>query len=98
MSLNQCDFDERGHRSIIIDLLYKSRDRTADVHFSYHGPCGHTVRIPAHRNVLGMGSSILNDLFFGPHKIVGDIPTKSNTVTAQTFEAFISLLYGKNFE
>lgn len=95
MSINRFEFNDRKHASIIVELLYKSRDRTADVHFVYHGPSGGTVRIPAHRNVLGMGSTILYDLFFGPHKITGDIPTKSTTVTAQTFESFISLLYGK---
>lgn len=96
MSIQQFDFNENKHASIITDQLFKSRDQTADVYFVYSGPCGDTVRIPAHRNILAVGSTILNDLFFGPHKITGDIPTKSTTVTSRTFEAFISLLYGKN--
>lgn len=96
MTTDQFDFTQEQHVSIIVDLLYKSRDRTADVYFVYHGPSGDVVRIPAHRNVLAMGSPVLNDLFFGPHKVTGDIPTRSTTVTSKTFETFISLLYGKN--
>lgn len=99
MSIQICDFNERKHISIIMDLLYKSRDQTADVYFQFNGPDTlDAVRIPAHRNVLAAGSTVLNDLFFGPHKITGDIPTRSTTVISQTFEAFVSLLYGKRNE
>lgn len=95
MSVQQ--FDEDKHVSFVVDLLYESRDRSADVYFVYDGPSGNqVVRIPAHRNVLAISSTVLNELFFGPQKISGDIPTRSSTVSSQTFEAFISLLYGTN--
>lgn len=96
MSIHPFDFNEKQHASIIVDLLFKTRDRTADVFFVYNGPGADTVRIPAHRNVLATGSKMFNELFFGPGKFSGDIPTRSSTITWQTFEAYISLLYGKN--
>lgn len=91
-------FNETKHTSFLVDLLYRSRDQTADVYFMYTGPSGDPVRIPAHRNVLAISSTVLNDLFFGPQKVTGDIPTRSNTVSSQTFEAFISLTYGMNLK
>lgn len=94
MSIQQ--FNENNHVSFIVDLLYKNRDRSGDVNFVYHGPVNSPVTIPAHRIILAAGSTILDDLFFGPHKVTGDIPTRSNTVPSQTFEAFIALLYGKS--
>lgn len=92
MSIQQ--FDENKHVSIVVDLLYKNRDHSADVYFVYEGPCATSVRIPAHRNILAVGSTVLEDLFYGPHKVIGEIPTRSSTVSSQTFEAFISLFYG----
>lgn len=92
------EFDENKHTSYVVDLLYKNRDHSADVHFVYSGPCGtHRAvhRIPAHRAVLAACSNVLNDLFFGTHKITGDIPTRSSTVSSHTFNAFIALMYGK---
>lgn len=95
MSLQQ--FNESKHVSYMIDLLYRSRDQTGDVHFLYEHQGTTVVRIPAHKNVLAIGSTVLNDVFFGLRKLTGDIPTRSNTVTVETFEAFIALLYGKIF-
>lgn len=92
-------FDENNHKSFLVDSLYGSRQQTADVHFLYEGPNNKdstVIRIPAHRNVLAVNSTVFNELFYGPREVSGDIPTRSNTVTSQTFEAFISLLYGKN--
>lgn len=81
----------------IMERLFQTKARTADVHFVFEVNGVPTHRISAHRNVLAMGSPIFDEMFFGPdkHFIEGDIPTRSSTITSYTFEAFIALFYGK---
>lgn len=81
----------------VMQELFKNIVHTADVHFVFDEN-GEKVRIPAHKNILAIGSTVFADMFYGPdkHFINGDIPTRSSTVSARTFEAFISLFYGKN--
>lgn len=80
----------------IMEQLFEKRYQTADVHFVFEEN-GVKTRIPAHRNILAMGSQIFHEMFFGPNKLFvdGDIPTRSSRVLSQTFDVFIALFYGE---
>lgn len=82
------------HISFIMEHLHKTRSVTADVNFIFEEN-NREIRILAHKVVLAVGSSIFNEMFYGPNSVRGDIPTRSSTITSQTFEAFIKLFYGK---
>lgn len=88
----------KRHILNVMDKMFEKRSQTADVHFAFEEN-GTQIRIPAHTNVLAIGSSVFEEMFFGPNKhfISGDIPTKSVTISALTFDAFITLFYGKKW-
>lgn len=80
----------------IMEQMFEERAQTADIHFVFDEN-GMQNRIPAHTNILSIGSLVFEDMFHGPdkHFISGDIPTRSATISSSTFDAFITLFYGK---
>lgn len=80
----------------VMDELFKRRAQTADIVFVMEEN-GVEKRIPAHKCVLAMGSPVFEEMFFGPKKqfIDGAILARTTTISSQTFDAFITLFYGK---
>lgn len=86
----------RGQILNIMEQMFEKRAQTADIYFVFDEN-GTQNRIPAHTNILSIGSLLFEEMFYGPdkHFISGDIPTRSATISSTTFDAFITLFYGK---
>lgn len=65
------------------------QSKSADVHFAFIVD-GETVKVPAHKAILAVGSTVFDAMFFGPikEKAIEIVPTD-----VRSFEEFLQFFY-----
>lgn len=84
-----------ANKSSIIDRLHKKR-HTTDVCFIVKDKeKGRSIRLPAHRCVLAVGSTVFDELFYSAAKKCDNIVISKTYISSEGFKAFLDMFYGK---
>lgn len=83
-----------ANKSSILDRLYKKR-HTTDVCFIVKDKeKGRSIRIPAHKCVLAVGSSVFDEMFYSAAKKSDNIIISKAYISSESFKAFLNMFYG----
>lgn len=84
-----------ANKSSIIDRLYKKR-HTTDVCFIVKDKeKRRSFRIPAHKCILAVGSSVFDEMFYSAAKKCDNIVISKTYISSEGFKAFLDMFYGE---